>query len=81
MFLVLHVFRVYLTGGFKKHRVLSAISDQTGYWANELSIGTRSLYIGANRGRGQIYPDGSLSNLTPPEGGSEWHVSGCILSG
>jgi apocytochrome f len=27
-------------------------------------VGTRSLYLGANRGRGQLYPDGSLSNLT-----------------
>ncbi len=31
---------------------------------DELTVGTRSLYLGANRGRGQIYPDGSLSNLT-----------------
>lgn len=31
---------------------------------DELNVGTRSLYIGANRGRGQLYPDGSLSNLT-----------------
>jgi apocytochrome f len=31
---------------------------------DELGVGTRSLYLGANRGRGQLYPDGSLSNLT-----------------
>jgi apocytochrome f len=27
-------------------------------------ISTRSLYLGANRGRGQLYPDGSPSNLS-----------------
>jgi F0F1-type ATP synthase alpha subunit len=26
--------------------------------------GTRSLYLGGNRGRGQLYPDGSPSNLS-----------------
>ena len=31
---------------------------------DELGVGTRSLYLGANRGRGQLYPDGSLSTLT-----------------
>lgn len=29
-----------------------------------LPVGTRSLYLGANRGRGQLYPDGSISNLS-----------------
>ena len=29
-----------------------------------LPVGTRSLYIGANRGRGQLYPDGSISNMS-----------------
>ena len=28
-----------------------------------IPVGTRSLYLGANRGRGQLYPDGSISNL------------------
>jgi len=28
-----------------------------------LPVGTRNLYLGANRGRGQLYPDGSTSNL------------------
>jgi hypothetical protein len=30
----------------------------------DISVGTRSLYLGANRGRGQLYPDGSISNLS-----------------
>ena len=30
---------------------------------DDVSVGTRSLYLGANRGRGQLYPDGSISNL------------------
>lgn len=29
-----------------------------------IPVGTRSLYLGANRGRGQLYPDGSISNLS-----------------
>ena len=29
-----------------------------------IPVGTRSLYLGANRGRGQLYPDGSASNLS-----------------
>ena len=29
-----------------------------------IPVGTRSLYLGANRGRGQLYPDGSTSNLS-----------------
>lgn len=29
-----------------------------------IPVGTRSLYLGANRGRGQLYPDGSSSNLS-----------------
>ncbi len=31
---------------------------------DDVSVGTRSLYLGANRGRGQLYPDGSVSNLS-----------------
>ena len=29
-----------------------------------IPVGTRSLYLGGNRGRGQLYPDGSISNLS-----------------
>lgn len=29
-----------------------------------IPVGTRSVYLGANRGRGQLYPDGSSSNLS-----------------
>ncbi|KAL8260128.1 hypothetical protein R6Q59_028081, partial [Mikania micrantha] len=39
LMMILHVFRVYLTGGFKKPRELTWVTDQIGYWAVKIVTG------------------------------------------
>lgn len=48
---------------------------------NNAKPGTVSVYVGANRGRGQAYPNGSVSNLVS----SRWDTTGtlagqCVLA-